>query len=64
MMNTIFCYVPGMGHTYTEKNVFIVYLQLEFNWEVCILYGNPNLEVKDTDFQALRQEGSRSSQPH
>lgn len=39
------------------KNVFIAYLQLKFNWELCILSGNPNLEVKAKDFQALRHEG-------
>lgn len=57
-MNTVFLvYVPGVAWDifFTEK-CFTVIPQLEFNWELCVLSGNPNLEVKDTDFQALRQE--------
>ena len=37
MMNTIFCYVPGMGHTYTEK-MFSLFI---CNWNLtgrCVFY--------------------------
>ena len=31
-----------MGHTYVEK-LFVFYLKFTFNWQYCILFGNPKL---------------------
>ena len=48
--------VQYWGHSYTEK-LFIIYLKFRFNWESCILSGNPSSrgkgeeEKKASDFK-------------